>query len=169
MSKGAKVPLATKQRILEIFFEVSDAKDGKKATAKEVSLQLAQEHEGKVPALRTIQMILEDMDKRPTPLDKPWSIGACMTYNISPKAIPTLLSWHMWLIERGTGLTIRQACWMAVLYGVVLGKELYLAAVRYAMKERVSNALGQEAFDSSDLDIYLDNGVEVWSHEVEVK
>ena len=48
------------------------------------------------------------------PLDKPWTVGACIKYDISPDVIPVLIK-IMQVVVAGH-ITIRQARWFARLY-----------------------------------------------------
>ena len=108
-----------------------------------------------LPSLRSVQQTIYDWEHPRTPeekrrneqtegLDQPWTIGACVNYNIPADIIPTLIEEQKrcalvnekarqdWETERGKTLrqlgvtepyrrmlTIRQARWFAKLYGIV--------------------------------------------------
>ena len=131
----------------------------------------------KLPGESAIRKALQELNKPlNSPLDNPWSIGACLKYDIPGDMIPCLVKVKQ--IFEGTNikfppsfsLTIRLARWFSRLFPSIekliqakkpdcsemknLGYH-FLIAEQYAGLERLSAQLGRDCPDTSDLDIII--------------
>ncbi len=119
------------------------------------------------------RMISNARNREPSELERPWSIGACAHYGISPESTPALMDVQK---EResdkrknapGT-LTIREARWIARLYPVaqpLINKMPYadesgpywlsLVASSYVIRERVSEQMNEQYPNTLDLDKFF--------------
>ncbi len=115
------------------------------------------------------RMISEARNKQPSELEKPWSIGACVYYNIPPDIIPILVRLQKLKAadEEGSSgeITIREARWIARLYPaakplsskIAISSDrglwwLYFIARGYVQRERVSEQMNEQYPNTSDLD-----------------
>ena len=124
---------------------------------------------GKPPELEVLEKkITEDRNTCVWIEDGPWSLGesAKPEYGIPPDATNILLELWKYSLEIGYPLTLRHAKWIARLYKVIVTATsdinhwkqiqiLFFAALNYADRERVSQALKQARFDTRDEDVKL--------------
>jgi hypothetical protein len=122
------------------------------------------------------RMISEARNKQPSELERPWSIGACAHYGISPDIIPILIRLQKLKAasdEEGSPgkITIREARWVARLYPAaepLIYKEtidnderlwwLSVIVSGYVQRERVSEQMNEQYPNTSDLDrLYFTN------------
>lgn len=134
------------------------------------------------------RMISEARNKQPSELERPWSIGACAHYGISPDIISILIRLQKLKAasdEEGSPgkITIREARWVARLYPAAepvidrLFKNeegslwwLSLIVNGYVQRERVSEQMNEQYPNTSDLDrLYFasedflsDEALEAW-------
>lgn len=172
--RGPKISNEVRQLI------ISQAIHDSKATPRRalaVRLQDLIEKMGEVsPTEDTLaRMISEARNKQPSELEKPWSIGACVHYNIPPDIIPILIRLQKLKAagdEEGSPgkITIREARWVARLYPAaepVINKiftneeELWWLSIivnGYVQRERVSEQMNEQYPNTSDLDrLYFTN------------
>lgn len=124
----------------------------------------------------------------PEPIDQPWTVGACIKYDIPAQFIPLLLNEQKKGLEFKTKyfdthdntqadkfnilLTVREARWFVKLYpGIIeLAKKQYpddtqmqvncvvVLARQYARRERVAKILGKDYPETKDIDKFLMQG-----------
>lgn len=163
--KGSPVPKIIKREIVAIYLNARD--QGNDLAAKEVLKELKWRLERKeqlhllsrLPKLRTVQLILTDSRKRlpePQDVDGPWSLAASAhrDWRIPAEANADLLKIWRWCLVVGRKFTIREAQWASRLRGVVQFDWLLVNVENYAIREQVSEALG-ESLDTTDLDACL--------------
>jgi len=137
------------------------------ATALKYEIEAEERVNWRVPSHENlIKMISEARNHAPNHLDEPWSIAASLKYGIPPEANRDLFDiWRVSLaIDRP--LSIRQARWIVYLRDVRpedLPQNTYPEKVRrslelisqswlYSIRERVSEIMGEEHFDTTALD-----------------
>jgi len=150
----------------------------------------------KLPAEGSVYKILRDNKKEvdigqvktryvPSELDKPWTVGSCLKYNIHPAMIPILIEVQQ--VEKepskyshtGDILTIRECRWIAFLFQAVNASEILknewepkllkghvsIMAAMYAKREQIAEVMHQP-IDTSDLDTFFSNNdvdlVKLW-------
>jgi len=114
-----------------------------------------------LPGLSTVQKYLKKVKDNSSPLDKPWSLGSLVEYEIPPDLVPLVVALDFGLQGQGQSLTIRQTRWIVRLSGLPFfndGKnaagQLLSWARCFALREQVCE-LSVLAFDSSELDTGL--------------
>jgi len=138
------------------------------------------------PSFETAKRIISKARNSDNPIDKLWTLACCSDYSsfFPPESIPTIIENRNLLgqIEDAeykelfgysmSDITIRDAKWLVRLKPVIeyltpklmLGNEplpelyLYYIASTYSMAEMASEMLGDDNFDSSDLDKALFSG-----------
>lgn len=124
---------------------------------------------GKPPELEVLQKKITDYRNTCVWLeDNPWSLGESVKpqYGIPGDATGILLELWKYSMEIGYPLTLRHAKWIARLYKLIVTANdegnhwkqiqiLFFTALRYADRERVSQALKQPQFDTRDEDVNL--------------
>lgn len=124
---------------------------------------------GKTPELEVLEKKITDYRNTCVWLeDNPWSLGESIKpqYGIPGDATGILLELWKYSLEIGYPLTLRHAKWIARLYKVIVTANdevnhwkqiqiLFFTALRYADRERVSQALKQSQFDTRDEDVNL--------------
>ena len=118
------------------------------------------------PSLRSYEVWIQELRralKEDSPMDKVWTVGACLQYDISPDVIPTLAT-HK---AAGLGVTIRQARWLSTLHPVldlIVGEEFpnlermiraeYVVEIteQYARLEQIAQMMGKPYADTAALD-----------------
>lgn len=109
--------------LYQLINQELDYFDKKKHAAKwyrDETAELLKIPESKNPSLRSYQDRIDLYRrslKNKTPLDFPWTIGACVKYNIPAEFIPELL--EIKSVPKTT-LTIREALWFVKLYPVLM-------------------------------------------------
>ena len=112
------------------------------------------------PSLSIVQKVLATVRKKEkelpnNPQDKPWSTATLDSYPIPPEALAVVLKLWKSRIEKGDGLTIREAKWAARLSGLFEDIEkLHSVASRHARTELMYELIGHP-FDSTVLDQLL--------------
>lgn len=183
------------RRILDETRNIIDinaiAKENQLKSREVLAEELVEKLGDKSPSLETLKkLISQARNHPPDKLDTPWTIGACLKYDIPDFAIPMLIEIQR-RTKAGTPLnipqanpqkqkaidnankqgerepTIRQARWFARLYHslemVIEETKLnkppiwkqgihFIIASQYAERERVSEMLGKDYPDTSELD-----------------
>ncbi len=141
----------------------------------------------KLPGINSIQRYIREElkpnESKPQYLDQPWSLGLMaekkLEYRIPPEAVPYVLVVQSWaenypddvFKKPHAPLTIRQALWVARLYGTItpkamekaqknvrmrysIGHYLYQWSEAYATRERICK-MTRTPFDTKNLDRLL--------------
>lgn len=114
------------------------------------------------PSLSTVQKLLAIARKTRKelpidPQDKPWSTATLDQYPIPPEALPAVLKVLRYNIEKGKGVTIREAKWVSRLSAIKQAiNQLSTVASFFAETEQLDELIGRP-FDSTLLDKLLMN------------
>jgi len=163
--RGPKIPNDVNIIIAEICEKAKDSDPG--ITAKEImdKVHVELRHRGMQrlpgwPGLSAIQKKLTEMRRKDAErppeskeMDRPWSMGALVKYDIPPEALPKVfqVQEHFKALSKKP-LTIRQAMWIGRLHALVTDiTELSMLVVRYANRERIFE-ITDIAKDTSDID-----------------
>jgi len=124
----------------------------------------------KSPSLETLEKEISKARNHPTgELDRPWSIGACLKYNIPPSIVPVLIRMQEWVYSNENlpfrGLTIRKAKWYSILFPILLPMvnpsqvspvekiiKILLIVEQYSQREQIAEFMGKDYPDTSDFD-----------------
>lgn len=156
-----------------IFHEAIRQRDvPREILANRIIKELEQSNEPP-PELETAKRYISKARNAANPIDKPWSLGACRDYPTSfpPSSLPTLITMQeesKKFVDIVTdlpdpGLSIRTCMWIARLEPIIhqwMGEDnpqakrrmLFNLANAYAFAERTSEMMGEQAFDTTDLD-----------------
>ncbi|MFC1938086.1 hypothetical protein ACFLVS_05505 [Chloroflexota bacterium] len=119
-----------------------------------------------VPSEQTTAKLVSWARQR-IPKEEPWSLAASALRGISPEANEVLFKIWKWCVIVGRTFTVREAKWVARLFGIMrsekypvgtyekVPKMLLMNASRYALEERVFELLGEPFQESTSLDIDL--------------
>jgi hypothetical protein len=177
MASKAYIGKEVKDKIAELYL------GDKKASGKEIQNKVNEwlkneKHSDREIALSTVQRELAEHHKKEksrgvSPLDNPWTIGACLGYDIAPTDIPILVELKQILSKESNPrtVTIRQARWFASLYplGLIVADEdkkyraqdlkqdliIFEIASQYAIKEQIAELMGEDYPDTRELDEVL--------------
>lgn len=165
-TKGSlrRIAPETRAKIYEAAIEYR--KTPRSKLAEELAVKLGKES----PSLDTLEKeISKARNHSPSELDRPWSIGACIKYNIPSEIVPVLIQLQEWVYSNdalpfGT-LSIRKAKWYALLYPVLYPMNktsgenpfdkflrIVIAVEQYNLKDQIAELIGKEYEDTSDLD-----------------
>jgi len=136
-------------------------------SAKEVREELIKRHPGSksVPKERAIYKIIERNRGKivPDKLDKPWTMGSCLEYDISADVVVPI---QRQLLLRGLFLTIRRARWYSKLHPILCPlleehfsgqsvrnqTRLFQIASYYTRTEQIAKINGEDYPDTQALD-----------------
>ena len=135
--------------------------------ADQIQRRLIEKNEKRVPRLSTLEKYIS-FYRSTTSLDEPWSLGEStkLEYDIPGDATGILLELWKYSLEIGYPFTLRHARWIARLHKVIVTgtndidhwkqiQILFFTTLRYADRERVSQALKQAQFDTTAEDADL--------------
>lgn len=91
-------------------------------------------------------------------LDEPWSLGSLTKYDISPEALPAVMSVYRKCLAAEREFTIGEALWVARLHKLFDPPDpvtMLNWATAYALEEWVSEITGKESFNSEELDLEM--------------
>jgi hypothetical protein len=162
MAKGPLLNEGVKRLTAEIYLQHKDwrAKEVRKELHSRLRV-ISPNTPDNWPALSTIQAILKniiDIDKLVIErgIDEPWSMGACVKYDMPQNAIDSLM--EVWKYNLATGhiFTIREAKWAARLSSTFTQRKCHISALaaysrEYANREQIYELLSKP-MDTRDLD-----------------
>jgi len=179
MDKKNKLkPRSLKPSVKRLIYTwaVKERKVPREFLANQLIKEIEESHEIP-PTLETAMRYISAARNTKNPIDKPWSLGACRDYPqyFPPSSIPFLMEYLsvdvVYSEDYGDyhqkyKFTIRDAIWMVRLESVIEkyiptdNDEFTIFAISgiYSSAELASETMGDEKFDSTELDSYLYNG-----------
>ncbi|MFC2047213.1 hypothetical protein ACFLTK_02920 [Chloroflexota bacterium] len=139
MAKGPVITDRVKQQIAGVYLEHPDWR------AKEVQYEVDCLLSGRGPGLSAVQKELTKIRKRDKErsselrsLDRPWSIGTLMEYDIPPEALPKIVQMQDFGRQTEKPLSIREARWVGRLHTLTTDMKILVGlSLHYALRERV--------------------------------
>lgn len=174
--KNRAKPRSLKPSIKRLIFTRAVAE--RKVPREFLANQLIKEIEeiGEIPpALETAKRYISAARNTDNPIDKPWSLGACRDY---PNYFPTSsISFLMYYLINENNIdcggepcqhtfSIRKAIWMVRLESIIKkyihtdNDDISISIISgiYCSAELASETMGEDKFDSTELDAYLSRG-----------
>lgn len=169
--RRSKIKPSTKRLIFQEAIRQRDIP--RELLANRLIKEINEAHE-RPPTLEVAMRYISKARNTDNPIDKPWSLGACRDYPtfFPPSSLPTLVKMqeeqkkfiNIMTNTRSPGLSIRTCIWIARLEPIVhdiwheehdteTEREILVnLAYAYSLAERTSETMGQQVFETNDLD-----------------
>ncbi len=167
--RGPNIPDNWKKYIVDLAVVIEPHKP-RMLLADEIVERMRQSRDIKdrLPERESIAKLISSARTYPkSSLDEPWSIAASVKYGISPEASKDLFDIWRFSLAMDRPISIRQAKWIAYIrnlfyqpistgnrYSDKVNRNLWLIRQSwlYSILERASRIMGEEHFDTTDLD-----------------